>query len=136
MCNLIDGRHSFRVLRWSLLSAVAMGAAACSPDTARFGDNPTGNPYGAQPSYSQAAPVERQPVPPNRYGQPQYGQPQYGQPQSGQPLPPPAPAAETTGTVRSGGSWEWEGGTAIILERGDTIGAVSHRFGVPVHAIM
>jgi murein DD-endopeptidase MepM/ murein hydrolase activator NlpD len=127
MCNLIVERHSFRVLRWSLLSAVAIGAAACSPDTARFGDNPTGNPYAAQPSYSQAAPVERpQPPPPNRYGQPQ----------SGQPLPPPPPAPETTGTVRSGGSWEWEGGTAIILERGDTIAAVSHRFGVPVHAIM
>jgi murein DD-endopeptidase MepM/ murein hydrolase activator NlpD len=128
MCNLIDGRNSFRALRWGFLSAVAIGAAACSPETARFSDNSLGNPYGAQPSYSQAAPppIERQPLPPNHYGQPQ----------SGQPLPPPVP--ETTGTVRSGaaGSWDWEGGTAITLERGDTIGAVSHRFGVPVHAIM
>jgi murein DD-endopeptidase MepM/ murein hydrolase activator NlpD len=112
---------------------VAVAAAGCSPETARFSDNSTGNPY-AQVPY-QAAP---QPAPPGQYGQPQYGQPQYGQPQYGQPLPPPPPPPEVTGAVRSGtaGSWDWEGGTAIVIEHGDTIGGVSHRFGVPVHVIL
>jgi len=129
MYHLFARRHSYRALRWVALSAVVIGAAGCSPDTSRFGDNSLGNPYAAQAPHDQAAPaagVERQPLPPNRYGQPQ----------SGQPLPPPAP--EVTGTVRSGagGSWEWAGGTAIVIEPGDTIGAVAHRFGVPVHAIL
>jgi murein DD-endopeptidase MepM/ murein hydrolase activator NlpD len=87
------GRHARRTVRWGVLSVAAVGAAGCSPDTARF-DNPFGSPYASQPTAGQVSPasarqpavasVERQPLPP-QYDQSQYGQPQYAPPS------PPAP---------------------------------------------
>jgi murein DD-endopeptidase MepM/ murein hydrolase activator NlpD len=70
----------------------------------------------------QAAPVgqiERQPLP------------QY---QS----PPPSPTADVTGTVpsASGGHWDWEGGTPVVVAQGETISTMSHRYKVPTQAIM
>jgi len=79
-----------------VLSAVAMGAAGCSGDTSRIGDNPNANPYASRaPSYQQssvpaqpvrAAAVERQPLPQTQYAPPQYAQPQYAPPPQ---YPPP-----------------------------------------------
>jgi len=77
---------------WGVLSAVAIGAAGCSGDTSRIGENPNANPYASRPpSYQQsavpvqparAATVERQPLPQTQYAQPQYAPPpQYASPQ-------------------------------------------------------
>ena len=107
---------------WSVLSAVAIGAAGCSSDTSRFGENaygnsngnPYGSPYAARPPSNQlsAAPmqpahvaaVERQPLPqapsaqsqyaPPQYAPSQYATPQYERPQYAQP-PYAAPAPRT-----------------------------------------
>lgn len=98
----------------SVLFAVAIGAAGCSSDMSRFGENPNGNPYAARaPSYQQsyqpppppmqgppprAAAIERQPLPqqaqspypPAQYASLQSEQPQYAPP-APQYSPPPAP---------------------------------------------
>src|SRR5580704_16136290 len=107
MSHLIAARQARRTVSWAVLSVTAIGAAGCSPDTARF-DNPFGSPYASQPSGTQmsAAPVrqpavagvERQALPPApQYTQSQYAEPQYAQPQYAPPPPPayqqPQPAS-------------------------------------------
>src|SRR5713101_4102386 len=100
-----------------LLCAVAIGAAGCSSEISRFGENPSSNPYAArapshQPSAvpiqpTRTAAVESQPLPQAQstnspyapqyaalqYEQPQYAPsaPQYVPPQPVPPLAPPAP---------------------------------------------
>jgi murein DD-endopeptidase MepM/ murein hydrolase activator NlpD len=106
------GRHmAKRRLRctffWGLLSAVAIGAAGCSGDMSRFGENRNANSYARAPANQPSAvpiqppraAVESQPLPPvqstySPYGpQPQYAalqyeqQPQYA-PFASQPVPP------------------------------------------------
>jgi murein DD-endopeptidase MepM/ murein hydrolase activator NlpD len=99
------GRYFTKRLRctsvWVLLSAVAIGAAGCSPDMSRFVDNPGANPYATRaPSYqpsavpiqpTPAAAVESRPLPQaqSTYSpySPQHATLQYEQPQ----YPPPAP---------------------------------------------
>jgi murein DD-endopeptidase MepM/ murein hydrolase activator NlpD len=139
-----------------MLPAIAVGAVGCSPDTSRFGENPLGSPYASHAPANQVAvapqAVERQPLPQAQYAQPQYAQPPYAQPQYGQPQyaqppyaqpqyappPPPHPAPDVTGTVRSSaaGTWDWEGGTAITVAPGETIESISRKYGVPSQAII
>ena len=54
------------------------------------------------------------------------------------PPPPPHPSAtsEVTGTVHSGGHWDWQGGTPVVVAQGETITAIAHRHNVPAHEIM
>jgi murein DD-endopeptidase MepM/ murein hydrolase activator NlpD len=118
-----------RALRWGALAAVAVGAAACSSEVTRFnegygtpyaGGQPGGQP-GGQGAPGQPAPVgqiERQPLP------------QY---QSPPPVPP-----DVTGSVpsTSGGHWDWQGGTPVVVAQGETISSISRRYNVPTQAIM
>jgi murein DD-endopeptidase MepM/ murein hydrolase activator NlpD len=117
-------------LRWGSLTAVAVVAAACSSETTRFneGYGYPGGPAAGQPAAMQPAPVgqiERQPLP-------QYQAPQPAQYQA------PQPVADVTGTVpsASGGHWDWEGGTPVVVAPGETIASMSHRYKVPTQAIM
>jgi murein DD-endopeptidase MepM/ murein hydrolase activator NlpD len=132
--GIIMGREKSRrgthlALRFGALAAVAVGAAACSSEAIRLSDNPNASPYAAAPANQMAAQpapvgrIERQPLP-------QY-QSQY-QP----PPPPPQPTSEVTGTVRSGGHWDWQGGTPVVVAQGETITAIAHRHNVPVHEIL
>ncbi len=116
-------------MRWGALTAVAIGAAACSSETARFNEG-YGTPYaGAPGNQTQGAPgqpapagyIERQPLP-----------------QYQSPPPSPPPTADVTGTVPSagGGHWDWEGGTPVVVAQGETISSMSHRYKVPTQAIM
>jgi murein DD-endopeptidase MepM/ murein hydrolase activator NlpD len=95
----------------------------------RFTTDGYGNSYAGGPPPSQAAPA--QPAPTGRIeSQPL---PQY------QPQPAaPAPGAEVTGSVRSasGGHWNWEGGTPVVIAQGETISSISQRYKVPAQAIM
>jgi murein DD-endopeptidase MepM/ murein hydrolase activator NlpD len=117
-------------LRWGSLTAVAVVAAACSSETTRFneGYGYSGGPAAGQPAAMQPAPagqIERQPLP-------QYQAPQPAQYQA------PQPVADVTGTVpsASGGHWDWEGGTPVVVAPGETIASMSHRYKVPTQAIM
>ena len=112
------------------MTAVAVGVAACSSEAVRLSESPGASPYAAAPAnqmVAQPAPagrVERQPLP-------QY-QPQYQLP----PPPPPPATSEVTGTVRSGGHWDWQGGKPIVVVQGETIAAIAHRHNVPAHEIL
>ncbi len=98
----------------------------------RLSESPGASPYAAAPANQMAAQpapvgrVEREPLP-------QY-QPQYQPP----PPPPPHPSAtsEVTGTVHSGGHWDWQGGTPVVVAHGETIATIAHRHNVPAHEIM
>lgn len=126
------GWSASRALRWGSLTAVAVVAAACSSETTRFneGYGYPGGPAAGQPAPMQPAPVgqiERQPLP--QYQAPQYQPAQYQA---------PPPVADVTGTVpsASGGHWDWEGGTPVVVAPGETIASMSHRYKVPTQAIM
>jgi murein DD-endopeptidase MepM/ murein hydrolase activator NlpD len=111
-------------LRFGALAAVAVGAAACSSEAIRLSDNPNASPYAAAPANQMVA----QPAPVGRIER----QPLYQPP----PPPPPPPTSEVTGTVRTGGHWDWQGGTPVVVAHGDTIAAIAHRHNVPAHEIM
>jgi murein DD-endopeptidase MepM/ murein hydrolase activator NlpD len=139
--------------RWVLLSAIAVSAAGCSADTARFNAGLFNAPPPQQQQASAAAPqpayrVDSQPLP-------QIGAaPQPAQPASVAAMPPPvaprtasyqptyqvpaAPprAADVTGTVPAGqGRWTWEGGTTVSAAPGDTGPLVARRYAVPATAL-
>ncbi|WP_237180176.1 LysM peptidoglycan-binding domain-containing M23 family metallopeptidase [Rhodoplanes sp. Z2-YC6860] len=52
---------------------------------------------------------------------------------SAEMAPPPPARAAAQSTPRSG--WNWEGGTAITVQQGDTIDGIVRRYGVPASAI-
>jgi LysM repeat protein len=112
-------------LRFGALAAVAVGAAACSSEAVRLSENPNASPYAAAPANQ----VVMQPAPAGRVER----QPLY-QP----PPPPPPPTSEVTGTVpvRTGGHWDWQGGTPVVVAQGETIAAIAHRHNVPAHEIL
>jgi murein DD-endopeptidase MepM/ murein hydrolase activator NlpD len=132
-------------LRWAVLPALALGAAACSPDTTRFGDISLGNPFAPPPGGQLSAPTGEPAI---ASGQPaaqpaslQYAAPQTpAPPRLAQPQPPRT-APEATATVRPGtpgtsGNWDGEGGTAIIVGSGETIDGIARKHRVPASAIM
>src|SRR6266478_7258414 len=115
MGRYMTRRRLRRAVFGGFLCAVAIGAAGCSSETSRFGENANGNPYAARASSRQpaaapiqpaAAPiqptrtaaVESQPLPQaqstNSPYAPQYAALQYEQPQYAPPAPqfvPPQP---------------------------------------------
>jgi murein DD-endopeptidase MepM/ murein hydrolase activator NlpD len=111
-------------LRFGALAAVAVGAAACSSEAVRLSENPNASPYAAAPANQMAV----QPAPAGRIER----QPLYQPPP---PPPPPVATSEVTGTVRSGGHWDWQGGTPIVVTQGETIATIAHRHNVPAHEI-
>jgi murein DD-endopeptidase MepM/ murein hydrolase activator NlpD len=91
-----------------------------------------------QQSYNQPAPLP--PPPQNR----SYASAPQTRPASSNPQMAAAPRAtnasygDVTGSVpraSSGNGWTWEGGTAVTIDRGDTILSLSRRYGVPASAI-
>jgi murein DD-endopeptidase MepM/ murein hydrolase activator NlpD len=140
MFALVERRRSRAALHFGLAGLIAAAAAGCSADVGRFTDAQFSGPNasrGATPSgYTGSAPqaqtmpvarVETQqlPAPPLR------GSTEMAPARSdvtGSLPPPAAPATQA--------NWHWEGGTAITVNPGDTIGTLSHRYGVPASAIM
>src|SRR5579872_1690371 len=156
MRTIIAVRPARRVLHLGLMCALAVGAAGCSSDTTRFGENPNGSPYAAPPpnqvsaapAPSQVAAVQRQNLPPPQYAQSQYAPPpqyppsQYAPTQAAaQPQYAPPPAAphavpEVTGAVHNGGYWDAEGGTAVVVAQGETVDIIARRWNIPSRAIL
>ncbi len=155
-----------RLLPLASVLALSMGIAGCSGESTRFNENPfasqSSDTTGTIPQ-GHVAPVgrvESQPLPP--VGQaPTYGNPSVAtnvgmaggsrgmaayQPSAAPVSPRPMVARphlspDVTGTVASsprpaGGSWTWEGGKPITVAQGDTVDAISRRYGVPPTAIM
>jgi murein DD-endopeptidase MepM/ murein hydrolase activator NlpD len=110
MARIIAERRLRCAFFRGLVSAMAIGAAGCSPEVSRFGENPNRNPYAAHAPSNQpvAVPmqptrtvaVESQPLPQAQptgspyapqYAALQYDQPQYAPPQYAPPQYSPAP---------------------------------------------
>jgi murein DD-endopeptidase MepM/ murein hydrolase activator NlpD len=122
------------------IALIAAGIAGCSAESTRFNDNAFASPYARNTSAqneptgsvarNQGAPVPRietQQLPPPRNGSSLDLAPGRSD-VTGSVAPNAAPAARA--------NWQWEGGTAITVNRGDTLESISHRYGVPASAIM
>jgi murein DD-endopeptidase MepM/ murein hydrolase activator NlpD len=135
-------RPHARILGIGLIAAFAAG---CSSDTSRFGSDPFANPFNSSPksevTNTAPAPQPREPVaqiesrpldtpiasaPPRTV--PAAHAPSLAQQQ---PLP-----VQTTGSAQREGSWRWDGGTAITVQRGETVEIIARRYQVPVAIIL
>jgi murein DD-endopeptidase MepM/ murein hydrolase activator NlpD len=106
------------LIRLAPIALIASGLAACSSDLARFNDNALSSPYASRPPAPSAALSEGS--------------------VDAQPLPPPPSRGDVTGGVNRVGKrdWDWDGGKAIIVARGDTIASLAHKYHVPAAVIM
>jgi murein DD-endopeptidase MepM/ murein hydrolase activator NlpD len=126
--------RSLRLLRLAVLATISVAAVSCSTDTHRFESDRLFRPQAQAPS-SQGPSNEVTGSVPQKHAAIQSA-----------PLPPPAASAPPTrpvATAAAGGStqtaakpgWNWEGGTAITIQQGDTIDSLVARYGVPASAI-
>ncbi|MEA2975173.1 MAG: hypothetical protein QOF19_693 [Alphaproteobacteria bacterium] len=145
MPTVVALSRSYSWPRVAALTLIGFSAAGCSSDISRF-NTPFSNPFasnsapatsevtGSVRSSAPVARVESQPLPQAH--------------QAAAPLPPPPtrpsasyhPAPKTpdvTGSVATAQprNWDWNGGTAITVAKGDTLDIISRRYGVPVAAI-
>ena len=124
--------RSLRVFRLAVLASISVAAVSCSTDTHRFESDKFFRPQAQAPS-NQGSSKEATGSVPQRHSSIQSA-----------PLPPPtasAPGTRAVVTGTAGGSasakpgWNWEGGTAITVQNGDTIDGLVTRYGVPASAI-
>jgi murein DD-endopeptidase MepM/ murein hydrolase activator NlpD len=127
------------------LAAVGVAVAGCA-DSARFDANPFADRKAATPevtgSIATRAPahrVESQPLP--------APPPRFGIASGGQGLGayrPVAHVAEATGSVphappepvQQQGHWTWDGGSPVVVERGQSLESIARKYGVPASAIL
>jgi murein DD-endopeptidase MepM/ murein hydrolase activator NlpD len=131
-----EGRPVGRLI---LVSLTALLASACSGDTLRFSENPFSNPF-ASSAQVDPAPTGSVPgkqvaavTPPGSVAQPAAASalPPPSVPGTGNPSAKPILGA-TTGAAKG---WTAAGGTQITPGAGDTVEALSGRYGVPVAAL-
>jgi murein DD-endopeptidase MepM/ murein hydrolase activator NlpD len=129
------------------ISLIGIGVASCSADSGRFneGFGPNNAPPRSDVTGSiQTAPashIETRPLP--HLGSADEGS--YGGTSGGGrgmgSYSYQAPSSEVTGSIAAPPpppppTWTWEGGTPIVVERGETLEIIAHRHGVPVSAVM
>lgn len=151
-----EPRCSLRLLRLALFATISAAAAGCSADTHRFDSNPFGSrQQAAAPQrevtgsvqHRRTSSVQSEPLPPPNASAPgtrpvaggsSGGSPGMASYHPGQTSPRTSPeitgsASPAQASARAG--WNWEGGTAITVQQGDTIDSVVMRYGVPASAI-
>jgi murein DD-endopeptidase MepM/ murein hydrolase activator NlpD len=149
--------RSRMTLRALAVAMVAFGIAGCSSEATRFSDKPeiTNSVPPAQPApttrvqQSQLPPPQNAQLPPPTVARPATvaTQPQPGIVGGRKGLAtytPPQATPIVTGSVQPSAqppaqpaqTWTWDGGTAITVNRGDTIHSIARRHGVPPDAIM
>jgi murein DD-endopeptidase MepM/ murein hydrolase activator NlpD len=130
------------------MGIVAAGLAACSSESTRFGDTSFSNPFASKKTAASAEVTGSVPAQSGRI--------------SAQPLPPPPNASHPATIVASSASgrgqgyyapganarghditastshpeWSWDGGTAVVVARGDTVNSLARKYGVPPAAIV
>jgi murein DD-endopeptidase MepM/ murein hydrolase activator NlpD len=160
-----EPRRSLRLFRVALFATVSAAAAGCSADTHRFDSNPFGSRQqaSAQPQevtgsvqHRRTSSVQSEPLPPPNASVPgtrpvaggsSGGSPGMASYRPGQASPQASPQAsyqaspkaspEITGSAHASArpGWNWEGGSAITVQQGDTIDSIVKRYGVPASAI-
>ena len=135
-----EPRRWLAVFRLALLASLSVTAVACSSDIHRFESNPFNNrapvPSNevtgsvAQPQGTTS--VQSAPLPPPNASQ-AGGSPGMASYHPGGAGPDIASPPATKHAARAG--WNWQGGTAITVQQGDTIDSIVKRYGVPASAI-
>jgi murein DD-endopeptidase MepM/ murein hydrolase activator NlpD len=145
-----EPRRSLRLFRLALFATISAAAAGCSSDTNRFDSNPfgSGRQASAQDSrevtgsvqQQRSSSVQSQPLPPPTASAPGT-RPVAGGSSGGSAgmasYHPKNASPEITGSAQAStrGGWNWQGGTAITVQQGDTIDSITRRYGVPASAI-
>jgi murein DD-endopeptidase MepM/ murein hydrolase activator NlpD len=141
---------------WAALALTAILSAGCSSDSTRLGQNPFSSPYSARETAgtgeatgatAQAAPAARvearplaaplPPPPPPRLSANTVPEGTVGGGKGLSPYPPNA-TPEITGSLSPAAPrtlWTRDGGTVITVRAGETIDALSRKYGVPAAAI-
>jgi murein DD-endopeptidase MepM/ murein hydrolase activator NlpD len=125
-----------------VFALIGLGAAGCA-DSSRFDSNPFASDTGSRSDVTGSIPkstnsVESKPLPHLAANSSEgisgggrgMGSYQPGNADVTGSLPPAAPPPPPPP------SWTWEGGTPITLRAGETLETLSHRYGVPVAAIL
>jgi murein DD-endopeptidase MepM/ murein hydrolase activator NlpD len=139
--------RSLRLLRLAVLASISVAAVSCSSDTHRFESDKwfrssqSQTPPETTGSVGQRrAAVQSAPLPPPTASAPSTrpvvigtagGSPGMASYEPGKP--------EITGSVQHTAAakpgWRWDGGTPIIVQKGDTIDGLVAKYGVPASAI-
>lgn len=145
-----EPRRSLRLLRLAFFATISAAAAGCSADTNRFESNPFNSRQASarqqdvtgSVQQQRTASVHSQPLPPptapasgSSGGSPGMASYHPGQasPQAGLKPSPEITGSASSASARPG--WNWQGGTAITVQQGDTIDSIVRRYGVPAYAI-
>src|ERR1051326_9091657 len=138
--------RSLKVLRLAVLASISVAAVSCSADTSRFS-----NPFRSQSSSNEVtgsvaqqkhSSIQSSPLPPPTASAPQTrpvvigtsgGSRGMGSYEPGQTKSDVTGSVQQTAAAKPG--WNWEGGTAITVQKGDTIDGLVARYGVPAAAI-
>jgi murein DD-endopeptidase MepM/ murein hydrolase activator NlpD len=133
-------RGHARILGIGLIAAFAAG---CSSDTSRFGSDPFSNPFNTRSEVTNTAPapqpqqpvaqIESRPLDTPLAANPPRTLPAAPAPSMAQQQPLPV---QSTGSAQRDGNWRWDGGTAITVQRGETLETLSRRYNVPVAIIL
>ena len=148
--------RSLSVFRLAVLATISVAAVSCSADSNRFESDkffrsnaqaPANEATGSVTKQKQAA-IQSAPLPPPTASAPATRPVVTGTAggSRGMASYEPGPAKEirsdVTGTVppahqvaAAKPAWKWDGGTPIIVQKGDTIDSLVTRYGVPASAI-
>ena len=142
-CVVEPGR-SLRVLRLAILATISVAAVSCSADTQRFDSNPfrskssSNEVTGSVPQKHSS--IQSAPLPPPTASAPATRPAVIGTAGGSRGMASYEPARnDVTGSVQQTAAarpgWSWDGGTPIVVQRGDTIDGLVARYGVPAAAI-
>lgn len=145
-----EPRRSLRLFRVALFATISAAGAGCSADIHRFDSNPFNSRQSSAPQQEvtgsvqqqRQSSVQSQPLPPPTAAAPAT-RPVAGGSSGGSPGMAsyhPKASSDITGSASPAPAsarpgWNWEGGTAITVQQGDTIDSVVKRYGVPASAI-
>ena len=129
--------RSLRLFRLAVLASISVAAVSCSSDTHRFESDrifqsskvqaPAGEVTGSVPQRQAAIQSAPLPLPP-----PTASAPATRPAAAPRSVAPYEPVPQMPTAKRA---WNWEGGTAITVQPGDTIDGLVKRYGVPASAI-
>lgn len=125
-CRLV-GELLRAVSRFAVIGVVGGLAGACSSDTLRFSETPFANPYSGgidATSVTRTASSGRRTLDPSATGS-------IDRTANAAAMPRESYASSTGGP-----GWSAAGGTAITVSPGDSLSAISDRYGVPQAAIL
>ena len=132
--------------RFVAIAATGLFAAACSMDVTRFDGNPFNNRQDTTASVPQQQPTGPAQVPGHQLQQRVETQPLAApqtnyRPQSVPASPAPQAKArplngpQTTAAINAN-DWSWDGGTAVTVQKGETVYSISRKHNVPAEIIL